>query len=40
MAKTTTFGSIIRPGTVVEFMHGDQPQLAWVLEKHRANSGC
>lgn len=23
----------IRPGAVVEFMHGDQPQLAWVLEE-------
>ena len=32
MAKTTAFGPSIRPGTVVEFMHGDQPQLAWVLE--------
>lgn len=33
MAKTTAFGPSIRPGTVVEFMHGDQPQLAWVLEE-------
>jgi len=33
MAKKTTLGPTIRPGTVVEFMHGDQPQLAWVLEE-------
>jgi len=33
MAKTTQFGPTVRPGTVVEFMHGDQPQLAWVLEE-------
>lgn len=33
MAKTTTLGPTVRPGTVVEFMHGDQPQLAWVLEE-------
>lgn len=33
MVKTTSFGPTIRPGTVVEFMHGDQPQLAWVLEE-------
>lgn len=32
MAKKTAFSPSIRPGTVVEFMHGDQPQLAWVLE--------
>ena len=32
MAKKTILGPTIRPGTVVEFMHGDQPQLAWVLE--------
>ena len=32
MAKLTLLGPTIRPGTVVEFMHGDQPQLAWVLE--------
>lgn len=30
MSKTLTH---IRPGAVVEFMHGDQPQLAWVLEE-------
>ncbi len=33
MAKKMTLGPSIRPGTVVEFMHGDQPQLAWVLEE-------
>jgi exoribonuclease-2 len=33
MAKTTPLGPTLRPGTVVEFMHGDQPQLAWVLEE-------
>ena len=33
MAKTTILGPSLRPGTVVEFMHGDQPQLAWVLEE-------
>ncbi len=33
MAKTTVFSPSIRPGTVVELMHGDQPQLAWVLEE-------
>ncbi|QJB55025.1 ribonuclease catalytic domain-containing protein [Pseudodesulfovibrio sp. zrk46] len=32
MAKTMIPGPTLRPGTVVEFMHGDQPQLAWVLE--------
>jgi len=30
MNNTMTY---IRPGAVVEFMHGDQPQLAWVLEE-------
>ncbi len=30
MTKSLTH---IRPGAVVEFMHGDQPQLAWVLEE-------
>ncbi|MGL1864062.1 MAG: ribonuclease catalytic domain-containing protein [Pseudodesulfovibrio sp.] len=33
MAKTSALGPSVRPGTVVEFMHGDQPQLAWVLEE-------
>lgn len=33
MAKSTLTAPIVRPGTVVEFMHGDQPQLAWVLEE-------
>nr|WP_321258099.1 ribonuclease catalytic domain-containing protein [uncultured Pseudodesulfovibrio sp.] len=33
MVKKTTFNPTVRPGTVVEFMHGDQPQLAWVLEE-------
>ncbi|WP_207260376.1 ribonuclease catalytic domain-containing protein [Desulfovibrio sp. Huiquan2017] len=33
MAKIIPLGPTIRPGTVVEFMHGDQPQLAWVLEE-------
>ncbi|WP_281762758.1 ribonuclease catalytic domain-containing protein [Pseudodesulfovibrio nedwellii] len=33
MVKKTTFSPTVRPGTVVEFMHGDQPQLAWVLEE-------
>ncbi|WP_319543376.1 ribonuclease catalytic domain-containing protein [uncultured Pseudodesulfovibrio sp.] len=33
MVKKTTFSPAVRPGTVVEFMHGDQPQLAWVLEE-------
>ncbi len=33
MAKTNILGPIIRPGTVVEFMHGDHPQLAWILEE-------
>lgn len=33
MAKKTIITPAIRPGTVVEFMHGDQPQLAWVLEE-------
>ncbi|MBG0791379.1 MAG: RNB domain-containing ribonuclease [Desulfovibrionaceae bacterium] len=33
MAKKTLLGPSVRPGTVVEFMHGDQPQLAWVLEE-------
>ena len=33
MAKKSLLGPTIRPGTVVEFMHGDQPQLAWVLEE-------
>ena len=32
MVKKTLLGPTVRPGTVVEFMHGDQPQLAWVLE--------
>lgn len=32
MAKTTILTPTVRPGTVVEFMQGDQPQLAWVLE--------
>lgn len=30
MNNTLTY---IRPGAVVEFMHGDHPQLAWVLEE-------
>lgn len=33
MVKHTAPASIIRPGTVVEFMQGDHPQLAWVLEE-------
>ncbi|BCS87872.1 ribonuclease catalytic domain-containing protein [Pseudodesulfovibrio sediminis] len=33
MANISTLGTSVRPGTVVEFMHGDQPQLAWVLEE-------
>ena len=33
MAKKPLLGPTVRPGTVVEFMHGDQPQLAWVLEE-------
>lgn len=33
MAKKNILGPAVRPGTVVEFMHGDQPQLAWVLEE-------
>ncbi|MUM78040.1 RNB domain-containing ribonuclease [Pseudodesulfovibrio sp. F-1] len=33
MVKKTAFGPFIRPGTVVEFMQGDHPQLAWVLEE-------
>lgn len=33
MAKSTLIAPTVRPGTVVEFMHGDQPQLAWVLEE-------
>ncbi|CCH50355.1 ribonuclease catalytic domain-containing protein [Pseudodesulfovibrio piezophilus] len=33
MAKKTILSPTVRPGTVVEFMHGDQPQLAWVLEE-------
>ncbi|EGB14289.1 ribonuclease II [Pseudodesulfovibrio mercurii] len=33
MAKPISLGPTVRPGTVVEFMHGDQPQLAWVLEE-------
>lgn len=33
MAKTSVLSPSLRPGTVVEFMHGDQPQLAWVLEE-------
>lgn len=33
MAKKTILTPTVRPGTVVEFMHGDQPQLAWVLEE-------
>lgn len=33
MAKKNLLGPTVRPGTVVEFMHGDQPQLAWVLEE-------
>ncbi len=32
MAKKNLLSSSVRPGTVVEFMQGDQPQLAWVLE--------
>jgi len=32
MAKSSLLGTTVRPGTVVELMHGDQPQLAWVLE--------
>lgn len=33
MAKTSLLAPHIRPGTVVEFMHGDQPQLAFVQEE-------
>ena len=36
MAKQSALAPAIRPGTVVEFMQGDQPQLAWTLEE---NSG-
>ncbi|WP_243546980.1 ribonuclease catalytic domain-containing protein [Pseudodesulfovibrio tunisiensis] len=31
--KATFLSPTARPGSVVEFMHGDQPQLAWVLEE-------
>jgi exoribonuclease-2 len=34
MAKKPAIASFIRPGTVVEFMQGDHPQLAWVLEEN------
>ncbi len=33
MAIKSLLSPTVRPGTVVEFMHGDQPQLAWVLEE-------
>ncbi len=33
MAKSTLSAPTVRPGSVVEFMHGDQPQLAYVLEE-------
>jgi len=33
MAKKTIITPTVRPRTVVELMHGDQPQLAWVLEE-------
>ncbi|WP_419785078.1 ribonuclease catalytic domain-containing protein [Pseudodesulfovibrio sp.] len=33
MAKSNLISSPVRPGTVVEFMQGDQPQLAWVMEE-------
>jgi exoribonuclease-2 len=33
MVKKPAFAPVIRPGTVVEFMQGDHPQLAWVLEE-------
>jgi len=33
MAKSNLLSPSVRPGTVVEFMQGDQPQLAWVLEE-------
>lgn len=33
MSKKTILTPTVRPGTVVELMHGDQPQLAWVLEE-------
>ncbi len=32
MAKHSPLSTPITPGCIVEFMHGDQPQLAWVLE--------
>ena len=33
MVKTHPIDPTIRPGTVVEFMHGDHPQLAWIMEE-------
>ncbi|MFH1914786.1 MAG: ribonuclease catalytic domain-containing protein [Pseudomonadota bacterium] len=33
MVKKSVFAPVIRPGTVVEFMQGDHPHLAWVLEE-------
>jgi exoribonuclease-2 len=33
MVKKPALAPVIRPGTVVEFMQGDHPQLAWVLEE-------
>ncbi len=32
MAKLSPLSTPITPGCLIEFMHGDQPQLAWVLE--------
>lgn len=34
MAKTSILTATIQPGCLVEFMQGDQPQLAWVLENN------
>lgn len=33
MIKTHAFGACLHPGCIVEFMQGDKPHLAWVLEE-------
>lgn len=35
MSKTVKTSGFIRPGCIVEFMQGGQPQLAWTLEEQK-----
>ncbi len=35
MSKTAKTSGFIRPGCIVEFMQGGQPQLAWTLEEQK-----